>query len=175
MRELTDTSRLRSFMREMGRTGAAGRVDLTGGSTAVLMGWRESTVDIDLKLEPDPDVLLRAIQDLKERLKVNVELACPSDFIPELPGWRDRSPFIEMEGRLAFHHYDPYSQALSKIERDHERDRLDVAAMLACGLVKPSLLRSMFAAIEPQLLRYPAINAAGFRARLDEALRTQGE
>lgn len=94
---------------------------MTGGSTAVLMGWGASTVAINLKIETDSDVLMRAIQDLKERLKVNVELACPSDFIPALPGWRDRSPFIGMEGRLAFHHYDPCSQVHSKIERDHEQ------------------------------------------------------
>ncbi len=32
-----------------------GRVYLTGGATAVLMGWRESTIDVDFKLVPESD------------------------------------------------------------------------------------------------------------------------
>jgi hypothetical protein len=33
---------------------------LTGGSTAVLEGWREATVDVDLRFDPEADELLRA-------------------------------------------------------------------------------------------------------------------
>jgi hypothetical protein len=29
------------------------RVYLTGGSTAVIEGWRETTIDVDLRFEPD--------------------------------------------------------------------------------------------------------------------------
>ena len=53
-----------------------------------------STVDVDLRLEPDSDELLRRISTVKDELGVNVELASPPDFIPELPGWRERSPFV---------------------------------------------------------------------------------
>jgi len=51
------------------------RLYFTGGATAVLFGWRTSTVDIDLKLEPDSDRVLRALPRLKESLEVNIELA----------------------------------------------------------------------------------------------------
>jgi hypothetical protein len=34
----------------------------------------------------------------------------------------ERSPLIRREGKLAFHHFDPVAQALSKIERGHEQD-----------------------------------------------------
>ena len=45
----------------MGRaTPARIRVYLTGGATAVLHGWRSTTIDLDLKLVPDDDALLRA-------------------------------------------------------------------------------------------------------------------
>jgi len=62
------------------------------------VGWRATTVDVDLRLEPEADVLLRSIADLKERLGINVELAAPPDFIPELPAWRERSPFRRPRG-----------------------------------------------------------------------------
>ncbi len=156
-------------MRALGREADRdGRVYLTGGSTAVLLGWREGTVDIDLKFEPESDRLLRAIPLLKERLELNLELAAPDQFIPELPGWRARSKWITREGRLDFHHYDVYAQALAKIERGHAQDREDVAQMLARGLVDRAELQRLFDEIEPQLYRFPAIDPASFRRAVSE-------
>jgi len=53
----------------------------------------------------------------------------PPDFIPELPGWRERSRFAFTEGKVDVYHFDAYSQALAKLERGLERDLLDVRAM----------------------------------------------
>lgn len=120
MRELADADRIRRFMKAIGRAAEQpGRVYFTGGATAVLHGWRDSTIDIDVKLEPEQDAVLRAIATLKDELAVNVELASPPDFIPAPEGWAERSPFVGQEGRLSFFHFDLYSQALAKIERGH--------------------------------------------------------
>ncbi len=171
MRERADEERIRTFLHELGRQGrSAGRVYLTGGATAVIHGWRTSTVDVDLRFEPDDDDYLRLLPGLKETLDLNVELASPPDFIPELPGWRDRSPFVLRAGRLDVHHFDPYSQALSKIERGFDQDLEDVEAMLSWGLVEPERALELFAAIEPHLFRYPAIDAAAFATKVRRAL-----
>jgi hypothetical protein len=70
-------------MRELGKAvDVEGRVYLTGGATAVLYGWRATTIDVDIKLIPDRDEILREIPRLKEELDLNIELAAPSDFIP---------------------------------------------------------------------------------------------
>lgn len=97
-------------------------------------------------------------------------MASPPDFIPELPGWRERSPLVFLDGRVAVHHFDFYSQALSKIERGFEQDLADVRSMLAGGLVEPTVLRALYEEIEPELYRYPAIDPAAFRRKLDLAL-----
>lgn len=171
MRRLADEARIRRFMRELGRAARRpARVYLTGGATAVLSGWRASTIDVDLKLVPDDDALLRAIPDLKESLQVNVELASPVDFIPVQDGWEDRSRFIVQEGPLAFYHFDLTAQALSKIERGHAQDVEDVGAMIRRGLVQPSALRAAFEAIAPQLYRYPAVDPGSFRRALEDVL-----
>ena len=171
MRELTDAARLRRFMQALGaEADREGRVYFTGGATAVLMGWRPTTIDADIALVPESDRLLRAIPSLKETLHMNVELVSPAHFIPEVPGWEERSPFIAREGRLSFHHYDLYAQALAKIERGHTRDRQDVREMLGRGLVDPQRLRELFAQIEPQLYRYPALDPPSFRRAVDEAV-----
>jgi hypothetical protein len=168
MREAVTAARVREFMRELGReSGAESHVYLTGGASSVLLEWRESTLDVDIKIIPDADRVLRVIPALKERLYINVELASPADFIPELPGWRDRSPFIAREGKLSFHHYDFYSQCLSKIERAHRKDRADVQMMISSALVEPARLLALFELIEPELFRYPAIDAAAFRRAVE--------
>ena len=156
-------------MRRLGdRAEAAGRVYLTGGATAVLLGWRSTTIDIDLALGADAEHLLRLVPTLKEELELNVELAAPSDFIPELPGWRERSRFIRREGSVDFFHYDLYAQALSKIERGHAQDRDDVQAMLERGLIEEDTATELFGRIEPALYRYPAINPASFRRQVEQ-------
>ncbi len=144
------------------------RVYFTGGVSAVLLGWRSTTVDIDLKLVPDSDELLRAIPVLKEKLSINVELASPDQFIPELPAWRERSVFIDQIRRLSFLHYDFYSQALAKLERNHVKDLLDVQEMLHRGLIERRELLRLFTAIEPDLYRYPALDPPSFRSAVEE-------
>jgi hypothetical protein len=171
MRVLADADRIRAFMRALGRAARSpARVYLTGGATAVLTGWRDSTVDVDLTIAPDLDALLRAIQDLKESLQINVELVAPSDFIPVRDGWEDRSPFVVQEGPLSFHHFELAAQAPSKIERGHAQDREDVLEMLRRGLVDAAGLRATFAAVESQLYRYPAVSRDSFRRALDDLL-----
>ena len=158
-------------MAELGeRAAEQASVYLTGGATAVLVGWRDATIDVDLRIEPDSDDVLRLLPSIKEALEINVELASPADFIPELPGWRDRSLFVAQHGPLTFYNYDPYSQLLSKIERSHQRDLTDVDAMLRLGLVEPGRARELFEVIEPLLYRYPAIDPASFRRAVEGRL-----
>lgn len=143
---------------------------LTGGATAVIEGWRASTVDVDLRLEPESDALLRRIATVKDELGVNIELVSPPDFVPELPGWRERSPFVLQQGTITVRHFDPYSQALAKIERGFEQDLLDVRAMVDTELIDPHRAQRLFADVEELLFRYPAIDAGALRAKLRRAL-----
>lgn len=171
MRRELDAGRVRELLRALGRAARGpGRIYLTGGTTAVLEGWRASTVDADLKLDPEPPGIFDAIRRVKDELDVNVELASPEDFIPPVPGWRDRSRFIERHGEVDFFHYDPYAQALSKLERGHDRDLADVREMVRRGLVDPAQLQRLFDAIEPGLPRYPAIDADVFRRKVEQFL-----
>ncbi|MGH7546860.1 MAG: DUF6036 family nucleotidyltransferase [Gemmatimonadales bacterium] len=170
MRALADADRIRKFMQALAVDAREeGRVYFTGGATAVLSGWRASTIDVDLKLVPEQDALLRAIPRLKEQLQLNVELASPVDFIPVPPGWEDRSPFVAGHGRLSFHHFDLYAQALAKVERGHAQDMADVGEMRRRALVDTSQALEYFRRIEPELYRYPAIDPPAFRRAVEAA------
>jgi hypothetical protein len=164
MRAEADKTKLEAFMAALGaRVRSTGRIYLTGGATALLHNWRPSTIDIDLKPDPEPAGFFEAIAALKNSLDINVELASPDDFIPAVPGWQERSLFIARHGPLEFYHYDLYGQALSKLQRGHARDLTDVQAMHRDRLIRSDRLLESFSAIEPKLIRYPAIDPGRFR------------
>lgn len=161
--------RVREFLGRFGRAARGpGTVFLTGGATALLLGWRTATLDIDLSMDPEPRGAFEAIARLKVDLGVNVDIASPADFIPRLPDWRERCLFIESVGDIQFFHYDPSSQALWRLERGHQRDLEDVRQMLRRGLIRTEDLLRLLGAIEPELLRYPAVDPSEFRRKVEQ-------
>lgn len=172
MREPLTAERLQTFMKALAAgVTTSSRIYLVGGASAVVLGWRTATIDVDLKIIPESDELLRSLPQLKERLHLNIELASPDDFIPPLPGWQDRSRFIQQEGKLSFYHYDFYAQALAKIERAHETDLKDVAHLIGSGLIKPERLLEFFSAIEAEIYRYPELNREKFRRAVERVVQ----
>jgi hypothetical protein len=65
------------------------------------------------------------------------------------------------------------ADALSKVQRGHEKDVGDVRQLIERGLVAPERLLELYEAIESQLYRYPAIDPASFRKRLEGVLRSR--
>jgi len=167
------SDRIIDFFKALGREAdQEGRVYLVGGGTAVLFGWRATTIDIDLKIVPETDTIFRAIQRIKQKNHINIEIASPDHFIPPLPGWEDRSEYITTEGMLSFFHFDFYSQTLAKIERSHQKDLQDVSKMIERGLIETDKLLYFFQQIESRLFRYPSINPSAFRKSIEEVVKT---
>ena len=167
MRDLVDFERVQAFLKALGeQLREPTVVYLTGGASAVLEGWRESTMDLDLKFVPDGEVF-SILPGLKEKLRINVELASPDDFLPSLPAWKDRSPFIVRIGSVEFRHFDFCSQALSKIERGFSRDLDDVREMIRRKLVHPEEIRRFSREILPGLIRFPAVDPDAFVRAID--------
>ena len=167
MRGSADQKKIRQVLRALGeRAQGPGRIYLVGGTSIVLDGGRPSTVDLDLKLDPEPKGVFEAIAAIKEEFQVNVELAAPDQFIPELPDWRSRSPLVARHGLIDFHHYDFYSQALAKLSRSHERDISDVRHWCDSGKIDCGQLWSYFVQIEHDLVRYPHLDRSSFGDRV---------
>lgn len=171
MRLSADQTQVHRLLEELGRRSRGpGKVYLTGGASALLEGWRESTVDVDLKLDPEPAGVFEAIARLKDELDLNVELASPDNFLPPPPDWRAHSRFIARHGEVDFYHFDFRAQALAKLVRGFDRDLQDVRAMLSRGLVERAELLSTLTTILPELIRYPALDAATVEAQVRQLL-----
>jgi hypothetical protein len=168
MRSNVDPEKIEQLMKALGRAAnGSGSIYFTGGASALLIGWRSSTVDIDIRLDPEPDGIFQAIAKLKQDLDINIELASPQDFLPALPGWRDRSVFIGRQGEISFYHYDFTAQALAKLSRGYTRDLDDVRAMYKQKLFTLEDLRNGFEAIEPELIRFPSLDPELLRNKVE--------
>lgn len=172
MRKPLTRDRLLSLMRELARTAPSRgtyRVYLVGGGTAVYVGWRSSSIDVDLF--SDRDEVFRDIQNIKERLNVNIDFARPEDFVPPLRGSENRHVFIETRGPITFYHYDPYAQLFSKIVRGFQRDLDDAQEFLQSGMVDPKKFRSLVTDIpDSAYARYPALSKNGVEKAVESFL-----
>ena len=66
MRQKVTASRLQEFIKALGSAARTPvRIFLVGGATAVLLGWRDSTIDVDIKIVPDSDSILKSLPALK--------------------------------------------------------------------------------------------------------------
>lgn len=176
MREEITRERLGLLMKELARTAPRGRtyrVYLVGGGTAVHLGWRRSSIDVDL-FSDQPDVF-KDIQAIKERLGVNVEFARPEEFVPPLRGTLDRHLFVDTIGPISFYHYDPYAQLLSKVVRGFQRDLDDARDFVGRGMVDPELFRSLVAGIpDSEYAKYPSLSRRGVERAVAMFLGTHG-
>jgi hypothetical protein len=145
------------------------RVFFVGGGTAVLAGWRDSTIDADLY--SDTEAIFNDVQAIKERLQLNIEFARPEDFVPALAGSGSRHVLVETIGKVSFYHYDPYAQLLSKIVRGFNRDMLDAFSFVTSGMVDPKRFRSLVQAIpEAAYAKYPALSRRAVLEAVDAFL-----
>jgi hypothetical protein len=62
VRELANRERIEAFVAALAREATSEtEVFLVGGTSAVLIGWRDTTMDVDLVMRPESNAMLRAI------------------------------------------------------------------------------------------------------------------
>ena len=119
----------------------------------VYEGFRTLTLDIDIAFDLSPTdhtEFIHVVRELKEEMQVNVEEASPGHFIPLPSGYETRSQFLSRYGKLEVFHFDPYSIALSKIERATAEDFSDVLALLEYNWIQIEMLEETFREILPR-------------------------
>ncbi len=155
-----DTTQMELFLRRLGECyRRPGQVYLVGGSSLILVGGKESTLDIDLQFTVDPadhGDFIRCLRQVSRELNLAVEQASPEQFIPLPAGYQERSQFIGRYAALDVCHFDFYSLALSKLYRGNQKDYTDVLAMVRRQIISFARLEGYYQEILPRLETFSA-------------------
>jgi hypothetical protein len=104
---------------------------LVGGSALALLGNSRLTIDIDFVGDDvNPSKLHKTILQAAKELKISVEPVPLGRFIPLPKGSAERVIHIGKFGNLEIYVADPYSIALSKLDRGFDTDLADIVFLV---------------------------------------------
>ena len=127
-----DDTEIQSILQVLGKhVPPASRLILVGGSALALLGSPRLTIDIDfLGDDIHPDKLHQSIINIAKELKIHVEPVPLERFIPLPEGSEERSIRIGQFANLEVFVADPYSIALSKLDRGFDTDLADIVFLI---------------------------------------------
>lgn len=127
-----DNTEIQSILQTLGeRVPSAARLILVGGSALALLGSPRPTIDIDFVGDDvNPSKLHRTIMQIARELNIDVEPVPLERFVPLPEGSDKRRIHIGQFGNLDVYVADPYSIALSKLDRGFDTDLDDIAFLI---------------------------------------------
>lgn len=127
-----DNSDINSILQILGgRVPAGSQLVLIGGGALSLLGSPRLTVDIDFVGDDvHPSALHLFIMQIAKELKIHVEPVPLDRFVPLPKGSAERSIYIGQFGNLEVYVADPYSIALSKLDRGFDTDFEDIIFLI---------------------------------------------
>jgi hypothetical protein len=127
-----DHSRLVELLQIIGSTvPPASKITLVGGCALSLLGSSRPTIDIDfLGDDVHPNDFHRALLQLASELNIYMEAVPLDRFIPLPDGSESRAIHIGQFDNLEVFIADPYSIALSKVDRGFDTDFDDIIFLI---------------------------------------------
>lgn len=127
-----DNNEIRSILKSLGdRVPPSSHLVLIGGSALTLLGSPRPTIDIDFVGDDvHPNKLHKSIMQIAKELQIHVEPVPLDRFIPLPKGSEERNIRIGRYGNLEIYVADPYSIALSKLDRGIEIDFEDIIFLI---------------------------------------------
>ncbi len=141
---------------------------LLGGGALYLLGNSRATQDIDYvgnDLPDKTDILQNTIRQLAHELRLEVEGVPIDQFMPLPEGASTRHRLIGQFGNVTVYVFDPYSIALSKVDRGFESDLEDIVFLIRQKLITLPQLEQY---VEQAILRAKefVMSPAGLRKHL---------
>jgi hypothetical protein len=127
-----NNSQIQSILEMLGnRVPTSSRLFLLGGSALILLGSPRPTIDIDFVGDDiAPSEFDRAIMQAAKELKIFIEPVPIERFIPLPAGSESRKIRIGQYGNMEVYVTDPYSIALSKLDRGFDTDFDDILFLI---------------------------------------------
>ncbi len=117
---------------------------LLGGGALILLGNDRETVDIDfIGDDINPNELHRQIIQISKENKILFDIVPLEHFIPLPAGSTERTIPIDQFGNLSVSVADPYSIALSKVDRGFVNDYDDILFLITNGHIKLNQLEKI--------------------------------
>jgi hypothetical protein len=143
---------------------------LLGGSALLMLGSPRTTLDVDyVGDDRRPDDLQRTISRVAHELDIEVEPVPIEEFVPVPAGASERCVFVGQFGALSVYVFDPYTIALSKLDRGFETDLADIVFLIRRGFVDLASLETLALDAIAQAREFD-LDPAAIRAHL-QALR----
>lgn len=142
---------------------------LIGGSALILLGASRETIDIDYLVEDSDKNFQKVLKELSNELQLDLEYVPLGEFIPLPAKAEQRHHFIGHYAKLDVYIFDPYSIALSKLDRGFESDIEDIVFLIKHGLVSLPQLEQVVEDAIPHARKFD-INPHELREHL-QALR----
>lgn len=142
---LLGTGRIEAFLMTVGqRLESPAELVLLGGGGLCLLGNVRPTLDLDFNGEESSADPLRAILDaVAQEQQIDLEPVPLDQFLPLPANAAERHISVGWFQNLHVFVFDPYSIALSKLDRGFASDIEDVAFLLREGYVATAQLRSL--------------------------------
>lgn len=140
-----DNEEIRFILHTLGKHVATPtRLYLIGGSALALLGSRRLTIDIDfIGDDISPSEAHKSIIQTAKELKIFLEPVALEKFIPLPDGSDKRSIRIGQFGKLEIFVADPYSIALSKLDRGLDTDLDDIVFLIQHKHIKIGQLKQI--------------------------------
>ena len=127
---------------------------LLGGSALSLLGSPRLTADIDYTSDESDPLLAQWVEQLADRHELDIEAVPIDEFIPLPLGAESRHRKIGQFNRVSAYIFDPYSIALSKVDRGFDKDIEDIQFLLTHNFIELDRLASMVDAALPYTVQY---------------------
>ena len=137
-----DNTEIQSILKALGeRVPSSSRLVLIGGSALALLGSPRLTIDIDFVGDDiNPSKLARTVMQIAKELNIDIEPVPIERFIPLPEGSDKRQIYIGRFGNLHVYIADPYSIALSKLDRGFDTDIDDIVFLIQQNYVVLEIL-----------------------------------
>lgn len=151
-----DDTEIRSVLKILGEhVPPLSQLILIGGGALALLGSPRQTIDIDFVGDDvNPNDLHRMILKLAHELKILMEPVPLDRFIPLPAGSDQRTLHIGMFGNLDVYVADPYSIALSKLDRGLDTDIADILFLIRNGFVDAQELERIMESALPSANKF---------------------
>ncbi len=138
-------ARVRAFLTEVSqRYQQPATLLLLGGSALCLLGSTRATLDIDyVGHDLHKDALQQVIDQVAEKMRLDVEAVPIDEFVPLPEDAQTRQLPFGAFGTIEVFILDPYTIALSKLDRGFDTDLEDVLFLLHQELIQFEQLESV--------------------------------